>query len=219
MSTLEDFAKRSGAVSAVLAWWAELRTNRRAAAGLLAIFVLVAGYGFLSLRDATERTRVSRDRELVRLHRVAAVAQERDWPRRAEASTAARAALEGRFWAAESDGIARADIQDWVTAICRDAGLPALDVRIELSKPPSMSPDLRQVSATITAQPSEAAVIALLEAIDRAPHLIVVERLNVRQQPAPFLEMVLVGYARIGPKAAGKAAAAAATPAARGEPE
>ena len=79
-----------------------------------------------------------------------------------------------------------------------------LDVRIELATPKSLPPDLRQITATITAQPSEAALIALLERVERAPHLIVVDRLNVKQQPGPYLDMVLISYARIGPKIAGK---------------
>jgi hypothetical protein len=60
---------------------------------------------------------------------------------------------------------------------------------------------MRQITATITAQPSETALIALLARIDKAPHLGVIDRLNVRQLPGPMLEMVLVSYARIGAKA------------------
>ena len=82
----------------------------------------------------------------------------------------------------------------------------------------SLPPDLRQITATITAQPSEAVLIALLERIEQAPHLIVVDRLNVRQQPDPSLEMVLVAYARIGAKIAGKRGSPALTPA-PGEPQ
>jgi hypothetical protein len=59
---------------------------------------------------------------------------------------------------------------------------------------------VRQITATITAQPSETALIALLARIEEAPHLGVIDRLSVRQQPGPMLEMVLVSYARIGAK-------------------
>jgi hypothetical protein len=202
MSIFATLAERSGAIGVALGWWSELRANRRAMVGLLLIVGLVVGDGFFLLRDATARMRANYDRELVRLQRVAAVAQERDWPQRAAASAEIRAALEGRLWAAESDGIARADLQDWVTGMARDIGLSTLEVRIELATPKSLPPDLRQITATITAQPSETALIALLERIERAPHLLVVDRLNVKQQPGPFLEMVLICYARIGPKIA-----------------
>jgi hypothetical protein len=200
MTLPEIIAKRWRLVELASLWRSELKTNRRAAAGLLIIILLVAGYGLFVLRDATTAKRVAYDRQLVLLQRIAAIAQQRDWPQRADASAAVRAALENRLWVAESDGVARADIQDWVTGIARDIGLPALDVRIELAAPKSLPPDLRQITTTITAQPSEAALIALLERIDRAPHLVVVDRLNVKQQPGPFLEMVLIGYARIGAK-------------------
>ena len=114
--------------------------------------------------------------------------------------------------------MARADLQDWVTGAARDIGLPNLQVRIELATPKALPSDLRQITATLTAQPSEAVLIALLERIERAPHLIVVDRLNVRQQPDPALEMVLVAYARIGAKTAGKQGSPAMTPL-RGEPQ
>src|SRR5437763_256534 len=132
MSLFSAFADRAGAIGVLHRWWAELRTNRRAMIGLLLIIVLAAGDGFFLLRDATQRQRVAYDRELVRLQRVAAAAQERDWPQRAAASAALRAELDARLWAADSDGIARADLQDWVTGVAREIGLPTLDMRIEL---------------------------------------------------------------------------------------
>ncbi len=199
MTIFTTLAERTGAIGVIGRWVAELRTNRRAVAGLLVIALLVVGDGLLLLRDASVRLRAAYGRELVRLDRIAEVGQERDWPQRAAAAAAVRAGLEGRLWTAESDGIARADLQDWVTRMARDVGLSTLEVRIELATPKSLPPDLRQITATITAQPSEAALIALLEQIERAPHQLVVDRLNVKQQPAPYLEMVLICYARIGP--------------------
>jgi hypothetical protein len=197
MTGLDISARRSAVVGSVLGFWAELQTNRRAAAGLLLIAALVAGYGMLSLDDATARLRSFGSREHLRLQRIVEIGQERDWPERVTASARRRQALEARPWAAESEGVARADIQDWISGIGREVGLPMLDIRIELTKPAALPPGLRQITATITAQPVEEAVTAMLDRIERAPHLIVVDRLNLKQQPAPFLEMVLVSYARI----------------------
>jgi hypothetical protein len=218
MTIFASLAERSGIRGIAGGWWSELRTNRRAMAGLLVIVLLVVGDGLFLLRDATMAARAAYARELVRLQRVTAVAQERDWPQRAAASAAIRGQLEERLWIAESDGIARADLQDWVTGVARDIGLTNLQVRIELATPKSLPPDLRQITATITAQPSEAVLIALLERIEQSPHLTVVDRLNVRTQPDPALEMVLVAYARIGAKIAGKRGSPAMTPL-RGEPQ
>jgi hypothetical protein len=191
-------ARRSAMVGSLLGFWAELQTNRRAAGGLLLIAALIAGYGLLSLDDATARLRSVGTREHLRLQHIVEIGQERDWPERVTSSARLRQALEARLWASESEGVARADIQDWISSIGREVGLPMLDIRIELTKPTALPAGLRQINATITAQPVEEAVTAMLERIERAPHLVVVDRLNLKQQPAPFLEMVLVAYAKIG---------------------
>ena len=191
---------RGGRLGIASGWWSELRSNRRALAGVSLILVILLVEGFLLLRDATLEKRAEYARERTRLQRVIAVGQERDWPQRATASRALRAQLDGRLWTAESDGIARADLQDWLSAMARDVGLSTIEVRIELTTPKSLPSDLRQVTATVTAQPEEAALIKLLDRIAQAPHLAVVERLSVRQRPNPYLEMVLSAYARIGAK-------------------
>jgi hypothetical protein len=197
MTGLDISARRSTVRGSFLGFWAELQTNRRAATGLLLIAALIAGYGLLSLHDAAERLRAFGSREHLRLQRIVEIGQERDWPERVTASAQLRQALEARLWVAESEGVARADIQDWISGIGREVGLPMLDIRIELTKPAALPPGLRQITTTITAQPAEEAIAAMLDRLERAPHLIVVDRLNLKQQPAPFLEMVLVGYARI----------------------
>jgi hypothetical protein len=197
MTMLQAFARRSAAVGLAFTWWNELRSNRRAALLLIAVLALIGAFGFLSLRDATERMRLRYTQELQHLQRVIAVAEERDW-----------------LWTAESEGIARADIQDWISGVGREIGLPLLDIRLELTKPTGLPADMRQITATITARPAEPAVIALLDHVARAPHLIAVDRFNLKQEPEPYLEMVLVGYARIVP-----GTAARPRPAPAGTPE
>jgi hypothetical protein len=198
MTAWLDAAKRLPLADSVAGFWGELRTNRRAVFGVLLIAALLAGYGLVVLHDAALASGVAYRSELANLERMKAIATERDWPARAEASGKARAAFEARLWPAESEGIARADLQAWIGTVGREIGLQNLDIRIELAKPKELPDDLRQITATITGRPDEAALTRLLERIDRAPRLVVVDRLNVKEQPAPMLEMVLVGYARIG---------------------
>jgi hypothetical protein len=193
-----DIAGRSRLVGLATGLWEELKSNRRAVTGLLLIAVLLAGYGVVALHDAASAAGTLYRHELANLARIIAVGGEHDWPARAQASGMARSQLEARLWIAESDGVARADIQDWISGVGRDVGLEALSVKIELAKSEDLPADLRRITATIAGRPDEAGLIALLDRIDRSSRLLVVDRLNVKQAPDPMLEMVLVGYARIG---------------------
>ncbi|MBV8121836.1 MAG: hypothetical protein JO081_18070 [Alphaproteobacteria bacterium] len=190
-------ARRSGLLGRGGELIAELKKNRRAAAGLLAIAVLLGGYGVLLLGDTNNAMRNSYVEASQRLQRVAAAADEKDWPARAAASAKMREALEKKLWPADSEGVARADLQDWVTAAGRDAGLDKLRVSIELTAPKGLAPDLRQVVATISAVPTDTALMQFLDRIERDPHLLVVDRLHVQQRPIALLEMTLIAYARI----------------------
>jgi hypothetical protein len=175
----------------------ELQTNRRAAVGLLVLGCLAAGYGLLSLDDAIGSMATSYAEATHRLERVLSSGQEKDWPARAAASAEIRKSLEARLWKVESEGMARADLQDWVTNHARDAGLEKAQVRIELTKPTGMPADFRQLTATITATDTEASLFAFLDQIKREPRLLVVDHLLVRQRPVSSLEMKLVAYASL----------------------
>lgn len=178
-------------------FWNELRGNRRAQLGLVLIILLIAGYGFSLLRHATAQVEARYRRDAQMLARIVAAEREKDWPQRAQDSAAALSALDQRLWHAETEGIAQADLQAWIRNVGRELGLPVLDIRVEAAKLKDSPTELRQITATVTAQPTEIAVIDLLERLEQAPHLTVVARLHVRQQPSPALELVLTGYARI----------------------
>jgi hypothetical protein len=175
----------------------ELRTNRRAAVGLLVLGCVVAGYGLLSLDDATRSAAASYSEATHRLERVIAAGEERDWSARAAASAAIRKSLEARLWKGNSEGMARADLQDWVTNNAREAGLEKAQVKIELIKPTGMPADFRQLTATITAVDTEPSLLAFLDRIAREQRLLVVDHLLVRERPIRSLEMKLIAYAAL----------------------
>jgi hypothetical protein len=198
MMTPTALSKHSGLAGVARSLWAESATNWRAGIGLIAIGALLGIYGLVALHRATTAQISVYTQNYAQLERIVAVAREHEWPQRAEDSAKLRQALESRLWTAESEGVAQADLQAWISGVGHEIGMPMFDIRVESAKPKELPADLRQITATITAQPSEAAVVALLERIVQAPHLTVISRLHVRQQPGPLLELVLVGYARIG---------------------
>lgn len=191
------FQKSAELISLVGRFRNELKTNWRAAIGLLVLGCLVAGYGLLSLDDAIGSLADTYKEATYRLDRVIASGREKDWPARAAASAAIRKSLEARLWKGESEGMARADLQDWVTNTAREAGLERAQVKIELVKPAGMPADFRQLTATITALETEKSLFAFLDRITREPRLLVVDHLLVHQQPVPSLEMKLVAYAAL----------------------
>jgi hypothetical protein len=191
------FQKSADLIALVGRLRAELKTNRRAAVGLLVLGSVAAGYGLLSLDDAIGSLRATYGEATHRLERVTASGREKDWPARAAASAAIRKSLEGRLWKGESEGMARANLQDWVTNNAREAGLEKAQVRIELIKPKGVPADFRQLTATITAPNTEISLFAFLDRIKREPRLLVVDHLLVRQRPVPSLEMKLVAYAAL----------------------
>jgi len=197
--TVQDnlLAKRPGLAGLAGGLIGELRTNRRAFLGFLAIAVLVGGYCLMLLGDAGDALRASYIRASLRLQRVEASSSEKDWPARAAASAAMRQSLEKRLWPADSEGVARANLQDWVTTAGRDAGLDKLRVTVELARPKGLPPDLRQVIATIGAPETDTTLTRFLDRIARDPHLLVIDRLHVQEHPVALLEMTLFAYARL----------------------
>jgi hypothetical protein len=177
--------------------WTELKTNRRAAGGLIAILLLALGYGLFGLADANSALQGTYTQEVLRLQRTIVASDEKDWPERAKASAAMRETLEKRLWKAESEGVALANVQDWVTSAGRDAGIDRLQVKLELSKPKGLPADYRRLTATITAQQTEATLAAFLDRIQRDPHMLVVDQLHVQVRPVQSLEMTLVTYAKL----------------------
>jgi hypothetical protein len=191
-------AKR-GLLAPAQALWEELKANRRAGWGVFAIALLAGLYGVLLLGDAADATRASYLEAAVRLHRIEAQSRETYWSARAASSNTLRRALEARLWAADSDGVARANMQDWVTNAGRAAGLERLRLSIELTSPPGLPADLRRVTATIAAVPNEVSLLKFLGLIARDPHLLVVDRLHAQVQPVPMIEMALSTYAELHP--------------------
>jgi hypothetical protein len=187
----------AGPLRSALALFAELKSNRRALGGVLAISGIVAVYGLLQFDDVIAAKRGEFRQQSLQMQRELAVGADHDWTARAKESADAYATLESRLWSFENEGVALANFQDWITGAGRDAKLDKMQIRVELAKPKGLSPDIRQLTANLTAIPSEESLIAFLDRIGREPHMLVVDQLHVQQRPANTMQMTLVSYVKL----------------------
>ncbi|MDR3415416.1 MAG: hypothetical protein P4L83_04440 [Nevskia sp.] len=178
--------------------WAELRNNRRAAAGVLVIAALLGLYGALRLDRAATRLHGEYHQDMQRMQRILAVRREGDWGKRQRAAAALQAELENRLWAADSEGVALANVQDWAAATGRDAGLDKPQIKIEIAQSKGLPANYRQLNVGISAHATDQALVDFLGRIEKDPHLMVVQQLHVHQQQGSSLQMSLVTYARVG---------------------
>ncbi len=176
--------------------WEQLGTNRRAAGGVIVIAALLAFYGVFVLDDIIDAQRAAYRQQISETRRSLAISADKDWPARAKTSTNFRNALEKEMWQFDTEGVALANLQDWINAAGRDAGLGKLQAKIDVARPKGLGANIFQFTATITASQTEEPLQKFLAKIERDPHLFVVRSMHVQVRPY-LLEMTLVTYAKI----------------------
>ncbi len=187
---------------------AQIRANRRLAIALALIPVIVWGYLILSTQQWVddEVSRLVRTREeAARLDRIATDAS---WARRAREADARRIELEGRMWRIETEGLARAEFQEWLLATSRIAGIGRPQVRLDANDTDAQRQSgYKALNASLSGDFSPESLQAFLAAIANEKRLVVVNNMRIQRQPLPRIDMVLTAYGL--PAAAMPAAAAA----------
>lgn len=189
--------KQGGLLRSALALRTQLSTNPRALGGLIAIVTLVAIYGLLQFGDAIAAKRSAYRQQVSLLHRTAAIGEDSDWAGHAKESSEILKVLEDRLWNFENEGVALANMQDWITSVGRDAKLDKLQVRIKMARPKGLRPDIVQLNATFTAIHNGTSLRTFLDRIAREPHLLIVDQMRVQTRPTSLMQMTLVSYAKL----------------------
>jgi len=199
MSTTSLLTGRFGAVVARLR--AEIQKSQRLALALAALVVVLWVQLTLSL-DSAIADRTAKLAELrAEARRYNEIANDPQWPARQAEAEASLQRSKQRLWVAESEGIARADLQEWLNRAARELGLGRPQVRGErelgLQASSGLTPIAAQLSADFTPQ-SLAQFLARIAADDR---LLVV--LSLRAQKAQFarLDIVIATYIPSAPSA------------------
>lgn len=184
---------------------AEFRTNLRLRLLLAGVVAIVWLYAVLSLRDlaiAKNQQFIGIERQIAKTKLQTSAA---DWPQRLQTIKLLQVELEGRLWQNSTQGLAQAAFQDWLNqaAIRATLGRPAVTMLAVEEKgdagnndntanPASSSLQLWKVRAKLEFDFTPPGLMNLLKQITVNPQQVVVESLNVRKEPVPRVDMLLV---------------------------
>jgi hypothetical protein len=184
---------------------AEFRTNLRLRLLLAGVAAIVWLYAVLNLRDLA----IAKNLQFIGFERQIAKTKlqttEADWPQRLQEIKLMQVELEGRLWQNSTQGLAQAAFQDWLNqaAIKATLGRPAVTMLAVEEKgdaanndntanPASPNLQLWKVRAKLEFDFTPPGLMNLLKQITVNPQQVVVESLNIRKEPVPRVDMLLV---------------------------
>ncbi|MGZ8218732.1 hypothetical protein [Methylomagnum sp.] len=174
---------------------AELKASIRLRLGLALIVAVLWLNGVLSLRDQLAED-IKRQGQLAgQINRARLYATQTEWPERARQAQIALAELEGRLWRSDTQGLAQAAFQDWLAQSLRVAVVGRPDVTLVQDGGGGKSDGadtLWKVKAKLAfdfAPHSFHQWMSQLAGYDRQ---VVIEQLDVRLEPLPRVEAILI---------------------------
>lgn len=172
----------------------QIRQNARLRYALIAVFIILWGQAILLVQDAVTaevRRLTQRREELARLERFAA---DTEWPKRAQDSDRLRASLEGRLWPIETEGLVRAEFQEWLMTNARKAGIGRPTVRAERTDSEGNQSGFRAISATLSGDFTPEGLQSFLGTVANDKRLIVIQSMRIQRNPLPRIDLVLAIY-------------------------
>ena len=157
---------------------AELAASPRLRAGVWSIVAILLGYWvFVPHAARVDEAATAYAGEHARLVRARELLAREDWQERLDAAAATEVQLGERFWHADNEGLAQAQLRNAVEEMARRVRLaPRIDVG--LSQPVAGVPDLWQVQVQITGTAGLEGALRLVDALARHPQVLVEERLS-----------------------------------------
>ena len=159
----------------------EWRKNNRFRMGALLISGILIFYFFLLMHDANEGNKRNYSELLGKLATVEPTQEKEIWSKRQTEAKAFLENLEGKFWRANSRGMARALVQAWVDGLAKEYKIPSLRIRVELPVDVSHFEGIWEVVATLDADLAPENLHDLLRVLETYPKLVSIEKLFVTE--------------------------------------
>ena len=161
---------------------AQLAANPRLRAGAWAIAAILAVYGLLVQSDRVEAAYATYTGDADRLVRARALLTRDDLPALLEQERERDQALTERFWQAETQGLAQAQLQAAVSDIVGDLEFRNPRIQSGAILPVGYAPGLWRVQAQFNGIYEPGAELLALHALATHPRKIVVDRLDLRRR-------------------------------------
>jgi hypothetical protein len=160
---------------------------------LLGATTAIASLTMLDALDTALQRRIAEcQQQLARVEQLANA----DWRQRRDETEPLRVKAESRLWEAETDGLAQANFQSWITEQAGAAGVGPIEVHTAINANTNNPMKLRQLSAQVSGRFEPEGFFRLLQAIAGNDRLVIVERLDVQMLPVAHFEMMLQTYLR-----------------------
>lgn len=185
----------------------ELRNNPRLRWGVALIIGIIWLYGILLLREALQEQEQQHRATAQTISRLRAQLAQPEWIARVAPARELAMQLEGRLWQAPTPGLAQAAFQDWLNAAVIKAGATHSQITVivldeaganvsnQNQNPDATTPsDLWKIKAKLSFDFTSATLLDFMGRIENHERQVIVGALNVRKEPAPRVEMELIGY-------------------------
>ena len=174
---------------------AQLAANLRLRAGAWAIAAILAVYGLLVQSDRVEAAYTIYAGDADRLARAQDLLTREDLPALLDAERDRDRTLAERFWQAETQGLAQAQLQAAVSEITSDLEFRNPRVQSGAILPVDYAPGLWRVQAQFNGIYAPGAELLVLHAIATHPKKIVVDRLDLRRRDRRMTLLVSAWFA------------------------
>ena len=161
---------------------AELAANARLRAGAWAVAAILAVYGLLVQSDRVDAAYTTYIGDADRLARAQDLLTRDDLPALLEAERERGATLTERFWNAETQGLAQAQLQAAVSGIVGELAFRSPRIQSGAILQVDYAPGLWRVQAQFTGIYEPGSELLAMHAIATHPQKIVVDRLDLRRR-------------------------------------
>jgi hypothetical protein len=173
---------------------AEWHQNPRLRLGGWLILVIVMIYGFLLLSDWEQKIQGDYRNLSERLARLEFLARQKEWTERADAAKAVSVQLEGRFWKAETRGLAQAKTQIWIDDLFKKKGIAGSRIQVEPARDMTGYEGIWQTAVRAEGDFEPRKFAELLYAIEVRHEIVKIEQLDIVHHNRPRFYLVLKAY-------------------------
>ena len=172
----------------------ELAGNARLRLGAYLVLALLLLYWLLVRSADLASVRADHNAAAGRLDRAEAMLAAADWQPRLEAARSADAALEARFWQAETAAQAQAQLRKALADVAASAGVREPRLQAGVGQPVPNAPGLWRAQVRLTGNYAGGSELRLLHALATHDEKIVVDRLDLTPGRTARLFLLASGY-------------------------